>query len=53
MRPSPTSAHRLRQGETVYVRNAREAALITEAASEKALSVTHFDLPDHEQESLF
>jgi hypothetical protein len=53
MRPSPASADRLRYGETVYVRNAREAELITAAAPDKAFKITHFDLPDHEQESLF
>ncbi|MFD8533894.1 competence protein CoiA family protein [Streptosporangium canum] len=52
VRPCPQSLGRLHPSMRVFVRNAREKALITATGLIDADLVTHFDLPDHEQTTL-
>ncbi|WP_432978927.1 competence protein CoiA family protein [Dactylosporangium sp. CA-233914] len=52
LRPSPAFLHRLPPTVPVFVRNAREAQLITAPGKIDPARVVHFDLPDHEQMSL-
>ncbi|GGM23019.1 competence protein CoiA family protein [Dactylosporangium sucinum] len=52
LRPSPASLHRLPPTVPVFVRNAREAQLLTATGKVDTARVVHFDLPDHEQMSL-
>uniref|UniRef100_UPI003F49ADF8 hypothetical protein n=1 Tax=Nonomuraea sp. CA-252377 TaxID=3240003 RepID=UPI003F49ADF8 len=52
IRPCPYSLDRLAPSTRIFVRNAREKALITGTEVVDAGLVTHFDLPDHEQTTL-
>ncbi|GAA4522584.1 hypothetical protein GCM10023191_102040 [Actinoallomurus oryzae] len=52
IRPCPHSLGRLPTSSRIFVRNAREKALITATGLVNADLVTHFDLPDHEQTTL-
>ena len=49
LRPSPASLHRLPPVVPVFVRNAREAHLLTDTGTIDSVRVIHFNLPDHEQ----
>lgn len=53
LRPSPASLHRVPAAVPVFLRNAREAQQIIDAGVIAPDRVVHFDLPDHEQASLF
>ncbi|MEV0237822.1 competence protein CoiA family protein [Nonomuraea sp. NPDC050786] len=52
VRPCPHSLGRLPTSTRIFVRNAREKALITAMDLVDADLVTHFNLPDHEQTAL-
>jgi competence protein CoiA len=52
LRPSPVSLHRLPPTVPVFVRNAREARLLTDTGLIEAQRIVHFDLPKFEQLSL-
>ncbi|MGH3757223.1 competence protein CoiA [Actinophytocola sp.] len=52
LRPSPASLHRVPRIVPVFVRNAREAHLLTETGRIEPDRVIHFDLPEYEQLSL-
>jgi hypothetical protein len=52
LRPSPASSRRLPPAVPVFVRNAREAQLLTGTGNIDPARVVQFDLPDHEQMSL-
>ncbi|MEU5850472.1 competence protein CoiA family protein [Saccharopolyspora shandongensis] len=52
LRPCPASLHRVPRSVPVFVRNAREAQLLTESGAIESDRVIHFDLPDYEQLSL-
>lgn len=52
-RPSPASLHRLASDLPIFVRTAHEAEQILTQGVVDADRVTHFNLPDHEQLSLF
>jgi competence protein CoiA len=52
LRPSPASLHRVPRIVPVFVRNAREAHLLTDTGKIEPDRVVHFDLPEYEQLSL-
>ena len=52
VRPCPHSLGQLPASTRIFVRNAREKALITTTGHVNADLITHFDLPDHEQTTL-
>lgn len=52
VRPSPASLHRVPRTVPVFLRNAREAQLITDTGTIAPDRVLHFDFPDFEQLSL-
>lgn len=52
IRPSPASLHRLPSTVPVFVRNAREAHLLTDTGKVDPARIVHFNLPDHEQITL-
>lgn len=52
LRPAPASLHRIPAKVPVFVRNAREAAVLIATEHIDPARVVHFDLPDHEQMSL-
>jgi competence protein CoiA len=52
LRPGPASLHRLPPTVPVFLRNAREAHVITGLSTIDHARMIHIDLPDHEQMSL-
>jgi hypothetical protein len=52
LRPSPASLRRLPPAVAVFVRNAREAQLLTSTGDIEPACVVHLNLPDHEQIAL-